>query len=89
MAQGWNLASVVNDPLIAPGSTVVFMPSTHMGRCGWRPFRFPTLVGPHMETKEKKRPKRLLKKRGLPSKEILTRNSSAGSWELWRTIKER
>jgi hypothetical protein len=44
-------------------------------------------MGMQMETIRKKTGLRILKKDEFPSKVILTSNSSAGGWELERTIK--
>jgi hypothetical protein len=66
----------------------VFMPSTHMGRCGWWPRKSSLLLGPI------KRPK-IIENRSswtkrheeLPFKEISMRNTSAGGWKLLYTVK--
>jgi hypothetical protein len=48
------------------------------------------LVGPHMETKEKKTVFKTQKKReGLPSMDIPTINSLVGGRQIWHTIKGR
>jgi hypothetical protein len=54
MALGWNLPGVVHDPLGAPEHIVVFMPSIHVGSCGWQHFRLPLLVGSQMDNMKKK-----------------------------------
>jgi hypothetical protein len=79
MALGWNLASVVNDPLEAPGSTLLYLCLLPAWGAVGGHLLDPKYSCDHKLLAVVKKPGSQDLKTGLLSQEILTRNTSAGA----------
>jgi hypothetical protein len=89
MALGCKWPSVINNLLWGTRQHLIVSElSTHMGNCNQWLLRYPLPIGPKMDSNGKILVLKTLKTSDwLPCREIpITRNSSAGGWDLWCTI---